>query len=136
MITQWNILHNLQGSKKTLGLENKMIHLLESHTHASYAGVDTCAVYRILSETSGLWRKFPQRSMCIPAVCKSFLLSNNLLQIYLCLFFDFPKRWNAAWGIHFVAKFFSGVVCFYAVKPEIGVHDSMREKKATFILKC
>lgn len=106
MVTQWNILHNLQGSKKTLGLENKMIFLLESHPHAPSARVDTRAVYRVLSETSRLWRKFPQRSMCIPAVCKSFLLSNNLLQIYLWLFFDFPKRWDSAWGIHFVCQIF------------------------------
>lgn len=68
MVTQWNTLHNLQGSKKTLGLENKMIFLLESHPHAPCARLDTYAVYRILLETSGLWRS-SHREVCVSQQC-------------------------------------------------------------------
>lgn len=50
MVIFWNILYNLEGSKKLLGLENKMIFLLGSYLYVFFVCVDICIVEYVFLE--------------------------------------------------------------------------------------
>ena len=73
--------------------------------------------------------------MCIPAVCESFLLSNNSLQMYLGCSLTFFKGETHNGALILSAKYIFKSCLFFCSIVWLEVHDSIREKKETVGLK-